>query len=164
MAIKDGLLPEYDHETAVTRKVLEQVNTEKLGWQPHEKSMTLGRLAGHLAEIPGWGFTILNDPEFNMVAGAYTPTTYTTRDEILAAFDDTTAKVRALLDTKSDAELLSVWSFKSDGQELFSMPRVAAWRSWVMNHAIHHRGQLSVYLRETGSKVPSIYGPSADEA
>ena len=164
MAIKDSLLPEYDHEMAVARKVIEQVNPDKLAWKPHDKSMSLGRLAGHVAEIPGWGVTILSEPEFNMVSGSYTPRTYASRDEILAAFDEMAAKIRALLDSKSDAELMSTWSFKSDGKELFSMPRVAAWRSWVMNHLIHHRGQLSVYLRQTGSKVPSIYGPSADES
>ena len=164
MAIKDGLLPEFDHEMAVTRKVIERVDNTQFGWQPHEKSMTLGRLATHVAEIPMWGVTILDQPEFNMVAGDYKPTVCTTVAEILALFDGQTAKIRALLDTKTDAELMSIWAFKSDGKELFSMPRVAAWRGWVMNHLIHHRGQLSVYLRLTGSKVPSIYGPSGDEA
>jgi uncharacterized damage-inducible protein DinB len=84
--------------------------------------------------------------------------------EILALFDAQAAKIRGLLETKTDAELMSTWTFKHDGKEQFAMPRVTAWRSWVMNHLIHHRGQLSVYLRLTGSKVPSIYGPSGDEA
>jgi uncharacterized damage-inducible protein DinB len=164
MAIKDALLPEFDHEMAVARKVIERVDANQLGWQPHEKSMTLGRLATHIAEIPMWGVTILGEPEFNMVSGSYTPTKCDTVAEILALFDAQTTKIRALLDTKTDAELMSIWAFKQDGKELFAMPRAAAWRSWVMNHLIHHRGQLSVYLRQTGSKVPSIYGPSADEA
>ncbi len=163
MAITDALLPEFDHEMAVARKVLERVNVDQFAWQPHEKSMTLGRLAAHVAEIPMWGGTILSDAEFNMVSGSYTPTTFATVPELLAAFDGQVTKIRALLASKSDAELTSTWTFKADGKELFALPRVAAWRSWVMNHLIHHRGQLSVYLRQTGSKVPSIYGPSADE-
>ena len=164
MAIKDGLLPEFDHEMAVARKVLERVDQRQFGWKPHEKSMSLGRLATHVAEIPMWGSTILNDAEFNMVSGSYKPTVCETTAEVVALFDEQVKKIRAILDTKSDAELTSTWEFKSDGALVFAMPRVAAWRGWVMNHLIHHRGQLSVYLRQTGSAVPSIYGPSADEA
>jgi uncharacterized damage-inducible protein DinB len=164
MAIKDGLLPEFDHEMALARTVIERVNNEKFGWKPHEKSMTLGRLATHIAEIPNWGFTILNEAEFNMVSGDYKASPATSVAEILTVLDAQVTKIRAVLETKSDAELMSPWTFKADGKELFTMPRVAAWRGWVMNHMIHHRGQLSVYLRLTGSKVPSIYGPSADES
>jgi len=164
MAIKDTLLPEFDHEMALARKVIERVNNEKFSWQPHEKSMTLGRLATHVAEIPMWGFTILNDAEFNMVAGDYKPVPAASVADILALLDAQVTRIRAVLDAKSDAELTSPWTFKADGKEVFTMPRVAAWRAWVMNHMIHHRGQLSVYLRQTGSRVPSIYGPSADES
>jgi uncharacterized damage-inducible protein DinB len=163
MAIKDALLPEFDHEMALARKVIERVADDRLAWAPHEKSMTLGRLATHVSEIPQWSQTILNEPELNMVTGAYTPRTAANVAEMLGIFDAATAKARASLASKSDAELMSTWVFKQDGKELFSMPRVAAFRGWVMNHLIHHRGQLSVYLRQTGSKVPSIYGPSADE-
>lgn len=163
MAMTDGLLPEFDHEMAIARKVIERVAEDKLSWAPHEKSMTLGRLATHVAEIPEWAQTILNEPEFDMTEGSYKPRNATTVAEILAIFDAAAAKARASLATKSDAELLSIWAFKQNGTEMFSMPRVAAFRGWVMNHLIHHRGQLSVYLRQTGSKVPSIYGPSADE-
>jgi uncharacterized damage-inducible protein DinB len=162
--MKDGMLPEFDHEMALTRKVIERVAEAKLGWTPHEKSMSLGRLATHLAEIPHWGQTILSDPEFDMTEGSYTPQTATTVAEMLALFDAETAKTRELIAVKSDAELMSIWVFKQNGKEVFSMPRVAAFRGFVMNHSIHHRGQLSVYLRQTGSKVPSIYGPSADES
>ena len=163
MAIVDALLPEFDHEMAVARKVLERVNDAQFAWQPHEKSMTLGRLATHVAEIPQWGRTILTEPEFNMVDGAYTPTTASTTAEVLQLFDGQVKTIRELLAARTDADLMSTWTFKQNGQELFGMPRAAAWRSWVMNHLIHHRGQLSVYLRQTGSKVPGIYGPSADE-
>jgi len=164
MAIKDGLLPEYDHEMALARKVIERVAEDKLGWKPHEKSMSLGRLATHAAEIPHWGQTILHDAEFNMAEGSYTPRTAGTVAEMLALFDSESAKTRELLAAMSDAEFMATWSFKQNGKELFAMPRIAAFRGWVMNHLIHHRGQLSVYLRQTGSKVPSIYGPSADES
>ena len=164
MALKDGLLPEFEHEMSVARKVIERVDDAQFAWQPHEKSMSMGRLATHIAEIPMWGQTILSQPEFNMVSGEYKPTETHNKAEVLALFDKQVADIRTLLEGKSDAELVSTWTFKSDGQEVFSMPRVTAWRSWVMNHLIHHRGQLSVYLRLTGSKVPSIYGPSGDEA
>lgn len=164
MAIKDGLLPEFDHEMAVARRVLERVNQDKLAWRPHDKSMSLGRLATHVAEIPMWGHTILEEPEFNMVPGAYQEKTCATTAELLALFDEQTKKIRAVLDSKTDAEMMSTWAFKDNGKEVFAMPRVAAFRGWVMNHLIHHRGQLSVYLRQTGSAVPAIYGPSADEA
>ena len=164
MAIVEALLPEFDHEMTVTRRVIERVADDQFGWKPHEKSMTLGRLATHVAEIPRWGHTILTEPEFNMVDGAYTPTSAATTAEVLALFDRQVTTIRGLLAARTDAELMSTWSFKQNGQELFGMPRAAAWRSWVMNHLIHHRGQLSVYLRQTGSKVPGIYGPSADES
>jgi uncharacterized damage-inducible protein DinB len=164
MAIVDALLPEFDHEMAVTRKVLERVDGAQFGWQPHEKSMSLGRLATHVAEIPKWGQTILTQTEFNMVDGEYKPTAAATTAGVLELFDGQVKTIRALLAARTDAELMSTWTFKQNGKELFGMPRAAAWRSWVMNHLIHHRGQLSVYLRLTGSKVPGIYGPSADES
>jgi uncharacterized damage-inducible protein DinB len=126
--------------------------------------MSLGRLATHVAEIPKWGQTILTQTEFNMVDGEYKPTAAATTADVLELFDGQVKTIRALLAARTDAELMSTWTFKQNGKELFGMPRAAAWRSWVMNHLIHHRGQLSVYLRLTGSKVPGIYGPSADES
>lgn len=164
MALRDGLLPEFDHEMGVARKVIERVDDAQFGWKPHEKSMSLGRLATHVAEIPMWGHTILSQSEFNMIPGEHTPAEKASTAEILAFFDEQVSAIRSILAEKTDAELMSTWTFKDNGKELFSMPRVAAWRAWVMNHLIHHRGQLSVYLRQTGSKVPSIYGPSADES
>ena len=163
MAMIDALLPEFDHEIAMTRKVLERVDEAKLGWQPHEKSMTLGRLAQHVAEIPQWGQTILDDAEFNMVDGTRRPGAIPTSAELLGTFDGLAKTARARLAAKTDAEMMSTWTFKHNGQEVFGMPRAAAWRSMVMSHMIHHRGQLSVYLRLTGAQVPGMYGPSADE-
>jgi uncharacterized damage-inducible protein DinB len=164
MAITDALLPEFDHEMTVTRKVLERVADDQLGWKPHERSMTLGRLATHVAEIPQWGHTILSEPEFNMTESSYQPKTAASVAELMEMFDGLVKTIRPMLAGKSDAELMGMWTFKQNGNVMFSMPRAAAWRSWVMNHLIHHRGQLSVYLRLTGSKVPGIYGPSADES
>ena len=164
MAIVDGLLPEFDHEMAVTRKVLERVDDTQFGWKPHERSMSLGRLATHVAEVPQWSQTILTEPEFNMVDGEHAPAAAATTTEVLDLFDRQVKTARGILAARTDAELMSRWTFKQNGQELFGMPRAAAWRSFIMSHLIHHRGQLSVYLRLTGAKVPGIYGPSADES
>ena len=163
MSMVDALLPEFDREMAVTRKVLERVDEARFGWQPHERSMSLGRLARHVADVPQWGRTILDDPEFDVADGAPAEPAHKTHADLLAGFDELVLAVRARLAAKSDAELTSTWTLKRNGRELFGMPRAAAWRTLILSHLIHHRGQLSVYLRLTGSKVPGIYGPSADE-
>jgi uncharacterized damage-inducible protein DinB len=162
MAIKDGLLAEYDHEMGTTRRLLERLPDEKLTWKPHEKSMALGELACHLGNIPNWAGTILNDASFDLANAPPNQTPKASRAEILALFDESTKKTRALMD-KSDAEYMAPWSLKRGGQNWFSMPRIAAFRSFVLNHTIHHRGQLSVYLRLNEIPVPPIYGPTADE-
>jgi uncharacterized damage-inducible protein DinB len=162
MAISDALLPEFDHEMGTTRKLLERLPEERMGWKPHSKSMSLGRLATHVAELPTWGERILEHEEVN-ITGPYTPREETSREAVLALFDDTTARMRKLLASKSDAELLAPWSFKRDGKPVFTLPRAAMLRSMVMNHLVHHRGQLSVYLRQNDVPLPPMYGPSADE-
>ena len=162
MAIKEGLLAEFDHEVGTTRKLLERVPDEKLGWKPHVKSMSLGGLATHLAQIPFWGSTILNEAFFDLAASPPNIQEKTSRGDILAAFDETTMRTRALLD-KSDAELMAPWALRRGTYEMFSMPRAAAFRTFVLYHIVHHRGQLSVYLRLNDVPVPAIYGPSADE-
>ena len=162
MAIKDGLLAEYDHEMGTTRKLLERIGSANLTWKPHEKSMSLGGLATHLSNIPNWGGTILNEASFDLAAAPPNLQEKTSHAEILSAFDGTTKQTRAALD-KTDAELVAPWTLKRGGHEIFTMPRVAAFRSFVLYHIVHHRGQLSVYLRLNGIPVPAIYGPSADE-
>jgi uncharacterized damage-inducible protein DinB len=162
MALKDGLLAEYDHEMGTTRKLLERLPDDKLAWKPHEKSMALGELASHLGSIPTWGGLILNDTSFDLASRPSDLTPRTTRADILALFDDSTKRTRALMD-KSDPEYLVPWTLRRAGQDMFTMPRVAAFRSFVLSHLIHHRGQLSVYLRLNEIPVPAIYGPSADE-
>ena len=125
--------------------------------------MSLGGLATHLANIPHWGGTILNDTAFGLAAAPPPMAEKTSRADVLAHFDETVRATRAWLD-KTDAELVAPWTLRRGGQEMFSLPRVAAFRSFVLYHIVHHRGQLSVYLRLNDVPVPAIYGPSADES
>ncbi len=162
MSIKDGLLAEFDHETATTRKLLERVPDDKLAWKPHPRSMSFGRLATLMSSIPQWGDAILNAPSFDLAAAPAADDEKRSGADILAAFDAHVRATRAALD-KSDAELAALWTLTRGGQEIFVMPRVAAFRSFVLYHLVHHRGQMSVYLRLSNIPVPSIYGPSADE-
>jgi uncharacterized damage-inducible protein DinB len=162
MAIIDALLPEYDHEVATTRKLLERVPDGKFDWKPHAKSMSLGQLAGHLATMLSWGQATMNQSEFDL-GGDHTPPSLNTQKDLLAAFDRESAATRQALAGRNDAELMAPWSLKRGGKTLFTMPKAAVMRSFVMNHMIHHRGQLSVYLRLHDVPLPSIYGPSADE-
>jgi uncharacterized damage-inducible protein DinB len=162
MALKDTLLTEFDHEMGTTRRLLERIPDAKFDWKPHEKSMTLGGLATHLSNLPNWGTTILNDASYDLAAGPPNLTPAASRADVLAHFDTATARTRAALD-KTDAELGAQWKLKRGDQELFSLPRAAAFRTFVLYHVIHHRGQLSVYLRLNDVPVPAIYGPTADE-
>jgi uncharacterized damage-inducible protein DinB len=161
MSISAALLPEFDHEMATTRTTLERVPDDKLGWKPHEKSMTLGRLASHLAEAPGWGVVGLTTDSMDM--SNYKPWEGKSRAEILATFDKNVAAARSAIEAAADATYMANWSLTMGGQAIMTMPKIAVVRTFMMNHLIHHRGQYSVYLRMTGVPVPSIYGPSADE-
>jgi uncharacterized damage-inducible protein DinB len=162
MAIKDALLSEFDHEMGTTRKLLGRVPEDKLTWKPHVKSMSLGGLAAHLGNIPNWGGRILNETFFDLATAPPNLPEPPSRDVILQHFDESTKQARAALN-KTDAELTALWALKRGGQEMYAMPRVAAFRSFVLNHMIHHRGQLSVYLRLNEVPLPAIYGPTADE-
>ncbi len=162
MAYTDALLPEFDHEMGTTRRLLERVPDEHLGWKPHDRSMSLGRLATHLAEIPQWGERILGHDELNFT-GSYQPRIEQSRAAILAIFDEAVAQARKTLAAKSDPELMVPWTLKREGKPVFSMPKVVVIRSMLLNHMVHHRGQLSVYLRLKDVPVPAMYGPSADE-
>ena len=147
---------------AGTRKSLERVPEGKTEWQPHPKSMTLGRLAGHLAELPNWAVETMKRDELSL-DGQYTPFISSSPKELLAKFDANVAEARALIQSASDADLMKPWTLKVRGQTAFTMPKIAVLRGMVMNHIIHHRGQLTVYLRLNDVPVPSLYGPSADE-
>lgn len=167
MSISKTLLPEYDHEMATTRRVLERVSEERWSWQPHEKSMTLGRLATHIAELAGWARTFLTRDSFDVAppgGGGYQPQTFSSRSELLETFDKSVAQTRAAIEATDDETFRQPWSLLNGGQTVFTLPRAAVLRSMLLNHVIHHRGQLTVYLRLTGALVPSVYGPSADEA
>jgi uncharacterized damage-inducible protein DinB len=165
MSIAESLLPEYDHELATTRRVLERVPEAEFGWRPHARSMTLGQLAGHVANIPFWLSATMNAPFYDVTAGDKEATLEppVSRDALLKEFDEKVRNARASLAKATDAEMMAPWALKQAGHEIFSVPRVAAVRSFVMNHMIHHRGQLSVYLRLKDVPVPPIYGPTADE-
>lgn len=164
--ISRSLLPEFDHEVASTRKTLERVPEGNPDFRPHPKSMTLARLAGHVAEIPMWAVATLEQDELDMNPhGGPKMESYVmkSRADALATFDEHVRKARALLATTTDEAMMRPWTLKSGGQTLMTMPRVAVMRSFVMNHLVHHRAQLGVYLRMNDVPVPSIYGPSADE-
>jgi uncharacterized damage-inducible protein DinB len=165
MPIAESLLPEFDRETGITRRLLERVPDGQFDWKPHDRSMTLGRLAEHLAELPGWAKVTIVESGIEMTterpAGYVRPGT---RAAVLAMFDKNVADARATLQGRSDAELLAPWTLKAQGKEVFTMPKAVVLRGFVMNHMIHHRGQMSVYLRLQNVPVPSMYGPSADEA
>ena len=165
MAIKDALLPEFDHEMATTRRLLERVPEAEFEWKPHAKSMSLGQLAAHIANIPLWGSATLASTVFDLDAlpADTRPQLPASRAALLEAFDAKVAAARDQLTPTTDAELMAPWTLKKGGQEVFTMPRISAIRSFVMNHLIHHRGQLSVYLRLKDVPLPSIYGPTADE-
>lgn len=165
MTIADALLPEFDRETGLTRRLLERVPDGQFAWQPHPKSMTLGRLAEHLAELPTWARMTILEGGIDMATGrpdGYTPPA--TRAAVLAMFDDNVRGARAALAGRSDGELMAPWTLRAQGKEVFTMPKIAVLRSFVMNHLVHHRGQLTVYLRMQDVPIPSIYGPSGDEA
>ena len=163
MPMVDALLAEFDHEMTTTRKLLERVPEDRLDWQPHPKSYTLGQLAQHVATIPIWGLMTLRDTELDLGEGS-APPQMRTRAEMLTAFDENAAGTRAALVGRSDGELMVPWTLKNSGHTIFSMPRASVWRGFVMSHLIHHRGQLSVYLRMQDVPLPSMYGPSADES
>jgi uncharacterized damage-inducible protein DinB len=165
MAIKDALLPEYDHEMGTTRRLLERTPEAEFAWKPHDKSMSLGVLAGHIAGIPTWTTAILSQSVFDTATAGEDarPKPASTHSELLADFDKKVAAARAAIADAGDSQMMAPWTFKQGGHEVFTMPRIAALRSFVMNHMIHHRGQLSVYLRLKNVPLPSIYGPTADE-
>src|SRR5229473_671363 len=155
MSIAQSLLPEFEQEMANTRKVLERVPDEKWNWKPHDKSGTTGWLAVTL-NSESLDYAPVDGP-------SYTPPKIENLKELLAAFDKESAEARAALTKASDEDMMQNWSLLAGGKEIFTMPRVACVRGMIMNHLIHHRGQLTVYLRLLNVPVPGLYGPSADE-
>jgi uncharacterized damage-inducible protein DinB len=166
MSYADTILPEFDQEMANTRKVLERVPEDKLDWQPHPKSHTIGWNANHLANIPVWAVMTIKTPslDINPPGGQpYQTPKLTTRREILDAFDKNVAEARAALEAVKDEEIMQPWSLLNAGETIFTMPKAAVVRASVLNHIIHHRAVLCVYYRLNDIPVPGLYGPSGDE-
>jgi uncharacterized damage-inducible protein DinB len=166
MTIGQSMLPEFDQEMQNTRKTLERCPDEKWNWKPHEKSGTVGWLAGHVATMVGWIPVTLRTEELDYApvnGPGFQPPKIDNRKELLAEFDKNVAESRAALARISDAEMMKNWKLLAGGQEIFTMPRAACIRGMVLNHLIHHRAQLTVYYRLVGVPVPGLYGPSADE-
>jgi uncharacterized damage-inducible protein DinB len=162
MSFSDHFLPEFDQEMANTRKILAVVPEALFTWKPHDKSMTLGRLASHVGEMPNWAETTINTDQL-IVEPQFKPFNAGTSAELLDGFDRYVVAGRAAIAGATDDHLAKTWSLVFGGQILMSMPRTLVLRNMVMNHMIHHRGQLSVYLRLKEIPVPGMYGASADE-
>jgi uncharacterized damage-inducible protein DinB len=166
MAFKDALLREFDQEMVSTRKHLERVPEDKFGWKPHEKSGSMGWLAAHIANIPSWAVIGITQNDFDLAPGGvqHEQTALPADHEALVrVFDKNVAEARAAIAGAEDAHLRESWSLLMNGKPVLTLPRTGVLRSFVMNHLIHHRGQLGVYLRLNDIPVPSAYGPSADE-
>ena len=165
MSVAQALLAEFDHESAVTRTVLERVPDDKAAWRPHPRARALGDLAIHVASIPGWGVLTLRDAEFDLAppgAPPDVPPVWSSLAATLAMFDEKTAKARAALAAATDLELHQPWTLKKAGDRILTAPRGASLRAFVLSHAIHHRAQLALYLRMLDVPVPAMYGPTAD--
>lgn len=162
MNMIDGFMGELKHEAEMTRKVLERLPAEKFGWKPHEKSFSLGKLASHVAEIPGWMSGIIQQDVFD-VSKDYVPFEAKRSADLLQKLEEGVKSALAAMPGTSNERLMANWALKSGDQVMFEMPRVAVLRNFVLNHIVHHRAQLTVYMRLLNISVPAIYGPSADE-
>ncbi len=161
--IVDSFFAELDQEAATTRRVLERVPGDKLGWKPHAKSMSLGQLSLHVATIPGAVAKFLTGDGLDIAGVSFGAPAATSASELLPALDESIKTAKEVLNGLDDHKAVGTWKLTGAGKELFSAPRVAVARTIMLNHWYHHRGQLSVYLRLLDIPVPSIYGPSADE-
>ena len=162
MAIIDGMLQELEHEAVTTRRVLERVPDDHLTWRPHPKARTLGELAMHIATVPGGVAELVASPSPAEVP-QFTERAVQSAAELIPLLDESIAKARAALGGMNDNELMETWRMKQGDREVLATPRATLLRSIMLNHWYHHRGQLSVYLKELDIPIPSIYGPSADE-
>ena len=161
--IASALIAEMQQEAGVTRTCLERVPADKFDWKPHEKSMTFGALASHIAEMFGWTPPTMEKAELDFAQMDYKPFEPKTNEELLKFFDKNVAEAIETLKNSSDERFMETWTMKNGEKTYFTLPKIAVMRGFVMSHIIHHRGQLSVYLRLNDIAVPSIYGPSADE-
>ncbi len=166
MSYAENALPEFDHEMASTRKVIERIPDNKLDWKAHPKSNTIGWNANHLADLPGWAVSIMTEPGYDFAppdGTRYQTPSFKTTKEVLELFDRNVASARKALSTLKDESLNDMWTLRGGERIIFTMPRRAVIRSFLMNHIIHHRAILGVYLRLNDIPVPGLYGPSGDE-
>jgi uncharacterized damage-inducible protein DinB len=163
MTISEALLSEFDQEMAKTRKTLERVPADKADYAPHPKSMPLGKLAPHVAQLAGFGLTVLTKPQLDFSSGSYKPLAFESAEQLVRVLDEEAAKVRAALAETNDEAWRQNWKLSFEGKTIFEASRFLAYREMFLNHVVHHRAQLGVYLRLNGIPVPGIYGPSADE-
>ena len=163
MTIAESIVAEFQYEAATTRKMMECVPEQKFDWRPHEKSMTLGRLATHLAEMPEWTGALLDQDELDLADSDYTPVTAGSSAELLELFDKNVAAFTESVSRRSDEELLSGWTLRAGEKVMGTQPKVSALRAFILSHGIHHRGQLSVFLRLLDVPLPQVYGPTADD-
>jgi uncharacterized damage-inducible protein DinB len=161
--LKNLLFADYEHELATTRRVLERIPDEHLGWKPHEKSMALGGLGTHLANLVRWQISMLRQDDYDFAANTPRTPAAESRDALLATYDANVAELRAALDQTEDAAFSRVWTLRRGEQVVFALPRSYVLRSFGLSHMAHHRGQLTVYLRLLDVPLPSVYGPTADE-
>lgn len=161
--LRDLMLAEFDREMGSTRKLLERVPEDRLAFQPHAKSMTLGRLAGHTAELAGFAAYVMQTEGLDMASRNRKPFAPQSSRELLESFDKFVAEGHAAIASATEEQLAGTWTLKSGEKTIFSLPRMAALRGMIMNHHIHHRGQLGVYLRLNDVAFPGMYGPSADD-
>lgn len=164
MPIAQSLLPEFDLEMANTRKVLALVPASHADWKPHDKSFSLSSLAMHLANFPNWGMMTVRQDELDLAAAGLADrrAAFSTTDALLETYDAGVAALRDAIATTSDDAMHAMWTLKHGGHTLFTLPRLAVIRTSVLNHMIHHRGQLTVYLRLLDVPLPDLYGPTAD--
>ncbi len=163
MTISEALLPEFDREMLSTRRTLERIPADKPEFAPHPSSMPLGRLAPHVAQLAGFGLSVLTTPQVDFSTGSYRPLPLESAAQLVRVLDEGAAKVRKALIEMPDAAWSENWKLLLEGRTLFDGSRFLAYRQMFLNHLIHHRAQLGVYLRLNGVPVPAIYGPSADE-
>ena len=166
MSIGESLIPDFDHEMATTRRVLERVPENASAWKPHHKSMGMGELAVHIANIPRYGSAIFGGDELDFAGpdrARYAGPPFETTARLIEFYDDNVRTARAAILSAGDDAMRGKWSLRAGPKIIFSLPRKAVVRSFILSHSIHHRGQLSVYLRLKDVAVPSIYGPTADE-
>lgn len=163
MPIKDAFIAELKHEGSLTRKMLERVPLDKKDWKPHEKSMSIGRLSTHIAELIHWASRIVAADEFDFATASFKPNVASTQDELLGIFDQNLETAIRDLSSMSDEDFNKIWTVKRGEVVVMSIPKKVAVRGWAISHQIHHRGQLSVFLRLLDVPVPGMYGPSADE-